>query len=42
MENPLSKLALDYWYQVIMVAGFAIFILCAPGSLYHSLQFQLR
>jgi hypothetical protein len=31
--NPLSKLALDYWYQVLMVACFAIFVLTGTGVL---------
>lgn len=33
MENPLSKLALEHWYQVLMVAGLAVFLLAAGGLL---------
>jgi len=33
MENPLSKLALDYWYQVIMVVGIVVFLLVGAGLL---------
>lgn len=33
MENPLSKLALEHWYQVLMVAGFTVFLLAAGGLL---------
>ncbi|MHB0926907.1 MAG: hypothetical protein ACYC1F_10425 [Gallionellaceae bacterium] len=33
MEHPLSKLALDHWYKVLMVAGFAVFLLAAAGLL---------
>lgn len=31
--NPLSKLALDYWYKVLMVVSVAIFILAGAGFL---------
>jgi hypothetical protein len=33
VENPLSKLALDYWYKVVMVASLVIFLLCGAGLL---------
>ena len=33
MDNPLSKLALDYWYQVLMVVCVVIFIMCGAGML---------
>ena len=33
MDNPLSKVALDYWYQVLMVVGIFIFILSGAGLL---------
>jgi hypothetical protein len=33
MDNPLSKLALDYWYQVLMVVGIVVFLLCGAGLL---------
>jgi hypothetical protein len=33
MQNPLSKLALDHWYQVLMAAGLAVFLLTAGGLL---------
>ena len=33
MENPLSKLALDYWYQVLMVVCVAVFLLVGTGVL---------
>ncbi|MDX8386123.1 MAG: hypothetical protein R8M11_06360 [Gallionella sp.] len=33
MDNPLSKLALDYWYKVMMVVGFVIFVLAGMGVL---------
>lgn len=33
MENPLSKLALDYWYQVLMVVGIIVFLLAGTGLL---------
>lgn len=33
MDNPLSKLALDYWYQVLMVVGIVVFILAGTGIL---------
>jgi hypothetical protein len=35
MDNPLSKLALDYWYHVLMVVGIVIFLLCGAGLLKH-------
>lgn len=31
--NPLSKLALEYWYQVIMVVSVAVFLLNGTGLL---------
>jgi len=33
MENPLSKLALDYWYKVLMVVCVPVFLLSAMGML---------
>jgi hypothetical protein len=33
MENPLAKLALDYWYQVLMVVSIFIFALTGAGLL---------
>lgn len=33
MDNPLSKLAIDYWYQAVIVVSAVIFILCGMGSL---------
>lgn len=33
MDNPLSKLALDYWYKVLMVIGVVIFLLTGAGLL---------
>ena len=33
MENPLSKLALDYWYQVLMVVCVLVFLLTGAGIL---------
>jgi hypothetical protein len=33
MENPLSKLDLDYWYKVLMVVSVAILILAGTGVL---------
>jgi hypothetical protein len=33
MDNPLSKLALDYWYQVMMVVCVVVFLLCGAGIL---------
>ncbi|MEI2635587.1 MAG: hypothetical protein V9E92_01830 [Methylotenera sp.] len=33
MDNPLSKLALDYWYQVVMVVGIVVFLLAGAGLL---------
>jgi hypothetical protein len=33
MENPLSKLALDYWYQVLLVVSIVIFLLSGAGLL---------
>ena len=33
MDNPLSKLALDYWYKVLMVVGIVVFILAGAGVL---------
>ena len=31
--NPLSKLALDYWYQVLMVVCVVVFLLAGAGLL---------
>lgn len=33
MENPLSKLALDYWYKVVMVVSIFVFLLVGAGLL---------
>lgn len=33
MNNPLAKLALDYWYKVLIVAGAFIFLLNGAGLL---------
>lgn len=33
MNNPLSKLVLDYWYKVLMVVGIVVFILSGTGLL---------
>ena len=33
MENPLSKLALDYWYQVLLVVSVVVFLLVGAGML---------
>jgi hypothetical protein len=33
MENPLSKLALDYWYQAMMVVSIVVFLLSGAGVL---------
>ncbi|MDT4331834.1 hypothetical protein ACQE3E_12125 [Methylomonas sp. MED-D] len=33
MDNPLSKLALDYWYQVLMVVSFVVFLSAGAGVL---------
>ena len=33
MDNPLSKVALDHWYQVLMVVGVFVFILAGAGLL---------
>jgi len=33
MDNPLSKLELDYWYKVLMVVSFVVFLLAAMGLL---------
>lgn len=33
MENPLSKLSLDYWYQVLMVVCVIVFLLSGAGML---------
>ena len=33
MENPLSKLALDYWYQVLMVISMVVFLAAGAGVL---------
>jgi hypothetical protein len=34
MDNPLSKLALDYWYKVVLVVCIAIFLLTGSGLLH--------
>ena len=33
MENPLSKLALDYWYQVLVVVSTVVFLSSGAGVL---------
>lgn len=33
MDNPLSQLALDYWYKVVMVVCVIIFMLIGSGHL---------
>jgi len=33
MDNPLSKLALDYWYHVLMVVGIVVFLAAGAGLL---------
>jgi hypothetical protein len=33
MNNPLSQLALDYWYKVILAAGTFVFLLNGAGLL---------
>lgn len=33
MDNPLSKLTLDYWYKVMMVVGVVVFLLTGAGQL---------
>ena len=33
MENPISKLALEHWYQVLMAAGLFLFLLAGAGLL---------
>jgi hypothetical protein len=33
MESPLQKLALDYWYQVLMAICAAVFLLAGAGLL---------
>lgn len=33
MDNPLSKLALDYWYKVVLVVCIVIFLLTGAGLL---------
>jgi hypothetical protein len=32
-QNPLSNLALDYWYQVLMVVCVVVFLLAGAGLL---------
>jgi len=32
-QNPLSNLALDYWYQVLMVVCVVVFLLAGAGTL---------
>lgn len=34
MDNPLSKLALDYWYQVLMVVSVVVFLSVGAGLLH--------
>jgi len=33
VENPLSKLALDYWYQVLIVVSIVVFLSSGAGAL---------
>jgi hypothetical protein len=33
MYNPLSKLSLDYWYQVLMVVSIVVFLATGAGLL---------
>jgi hypothetical protein len=33
MENPVSKLALDHWYKVLMAGGLFVFLLAGAGML---------
>jgi hypothetical protein len=33
MENPLSKLAIDYWYQALMVVCVVVFLMCGADLL---------
>ncbi len=33
VDNPLSKLELDYWYKVLMAVGFFVFLLSGLGLL---------
>jgi hypothetical protein len=33
MDNPLSKLSLDYWYHVLMVVCVVVFLACGSGVL---------
>ncbi|EKN3386059.1 TPA: hypothetical protein ACTR19_001324 [Yersinia enterocolitica] len=33
MEHPLSKLALDHWYKVLIAAGSFVFVLNGTGVL---------
>lgn len=33
MDNPLSKLTIDYWYKALMVASLVIFLMCGSGLL---------
>jgi hypothetical protein len=33
VDNPLSKLSLDYWYHVVIVASAAVFLLAASDVL---------
>ena len=33
MDNPISKLALEHWYQVLMAAGLFLFLLSGAGLL---------
>ena len=34
MENPLSKLKLDYWYHVLMAVSCVVFLLAGVGLLH--------
>lgn len=33
MENPIAKLALNYWYKVLIAGGFFVFLVNGTGVL---------
>lgn len=33
MENPIAKLALNYWYKVLIAGGFFVFLVNGTGIL---------
>ncbi|EBF7359405.1 hypothetical protein OFY73_004650 [Salmonella enterica] len=33
MENPIAKLALNYWYKVLIAGGFFVFLVNGTGLL---------